>query len=160
MLANGNTKLTSFSTALVTMTIFDQFGDVLDAVYDGDNVVMEKFSNAKDDWVNLLPIDWTIIVQPDIKLKNGIKLDKAGWMHTTPPLLNITAQDRANWAANMPITGGWLSAFAMDVVSLTGTATQAIRVRGHDLTNTFTRVRTVTKQNIAVPLTVASDTAN
>lgn len=80
-IAAGKILLGSIAATIVRYNIKDQFGDPLDGIYNGSNVVEEKFSGYRGirAFEGGFPTRWTPITEPQgDQLTNGRKLDKSG----------------------------------------------------------------------------------
>lgn len=141
----------------VTITIKDQFGNTLDSVYDGLNVVTETFSNIS-------PADCQssleqVIVIPDNVLKSGIKLDRTGSQLDFAPDSQITAQQQQDWTNQLPVLGH-KNAFALAGRGDSCSGTQAIKVHGYHVTPDFQRSQSMLPQDQPpIPYTI-TDTAS
>jgi hypothetical protein len=68
-------KLVTLAERNVTISVQDQFGNILDSIYDGSSVVEEIFTNTEG-FCNLLPTNTpNAIIFPDDVFKNGEKKD-------------------------------------------------------------------------------------
>jgi hypothetical protein len=134
------------ASSIITITIKDQFGQILDDVYNGSNVVIEKFTNLQGDNV-FPPVNVEhIIAFPDRQLLNGVKFDEQ-WIDLaagTP----IGVLQAPQWIAGNLLLNGANNALKASLPrNLQGTATQEIRVHGHHVTPDFNRTVTINKAN-------------
>ncbi|MBZ5521396.1 MAG: IPT/TIG domain-containing protein [Acidobacteriia bacterium] len=151
------TEIRTSLDTVATITIKDQFGQTLDSVYDGNNVVTEQFSNTTEQGLPephsgpALPIVESPITEPDSALTNGIKLDAIsidagtlipgsfnqgqiqGWQNGT--LFLVTSAGRFNNVFS----------FANQHVFLTGT--QTIRVHGYQVSPNYIRTEEASPNN-------------
>ncbi len=137
-LVAGGTELKTKVGAIVTITIKDQFGNVLDAVYNGTSVVTEEFS-AKTGFFTSFPAGEITIVVPDNKFTNGGKLDETAIEPAVTITVALTAAQRAAWAAGTLEINGAKNVFKLATLTVDGTAVQKIRVHGHVVTPDFKR---------------------
>lgn len=134
--------------ALVEITIKDQFGEVLDSVYDGRFVVTEAFFNQ-----NFRPAGWAVWVAPgtpinipDGKLANGIIFDGTGVL-TRVQFAEFDKGQIAKWkvfqldvnGTNNMIYHSLRNKFP-GVGRFAQIGDQELTVRGHVITPRFTRV--------------------
>lgn len=146
--ADGSSDLTSKVECLVTLTIKDQFGDALDAIFDGNNLVQEKFTNINGAQ-GLLPAGargvFGNIDVPDTALTDGVKSD------LIKELLEININDpwgpglAAAWSAFQFVPHN--NIFAMSPNPATVNATMEVKCHGYDLTPKHKRTITVQNAN-------------
>jgi len=156
--AGGATWLKSKASAIVSITVNDQFGERLDSVYNGSRVVEEMFTNGTGFFQGGTGV-WGTITAPTATLANGVKQDEAANSLRRQWSAALTADEPERWAAGTLMLNGRNNLFSLSGTDVEGTATQAIRVWGHVLDNTFDRVvRTRAENHPPVPHTV-TDTA-
>ena len=127
----AGTQLTTSIDQIVTITIKDQFGNVLHSVYNGQNVVEEKFENITNG--GLTP-SWIAIRIPDREFVNGIKLDECGAVQDTAISLNLTPAQIAYWGAGTLTINGKNNTFSIDAVTYTTEGDMKLKVDGHEVT--------------------------
>jgi hypothetical protein len=151
------TEVRTSLDATVKITIFDQFGQTLDSVYDGNKVVTEQFSNTTEQGLPGSPEDRALsiveipITEPDSAFHSGIKLDQLtidtgtavpgtfnqmqiqGWQNGT--LFLVTPDGRFNNVYS----------FGRQHVVLIGT--QTIRVHGYAVSPNFIRTEEALPNN-------------
>jgi hypothetical protein len=136
------TRIDTWLYNLVTITIMDQFGDPLDAVYDGKNVVKESFTLVHFIQGTTLPNDGPILGV----LKKGVITDQCVmYLNRDVQSLWTKAQVDA-WQAKTyaaPELGGKdnVFAYAQTVFGLYYgfTAIQKVTVHGYDLMSDYSR---------------------
>jgi hypothetical protein len=152
-------QLTTDADTNVTIKIFDQFGQLLDSVYDGDQVVTEQFSNTVETGLPggggpALSTTEIPITIPDKTLTNGVKLDEVGFTENTlwPNLL--TAVEIIQWqngtlCLDDPANTGlcFNNVFSLRNQHPHVSGTQTIRVHGYKVTPDFLRTQEVKPQN-------------
>ena len=100
-----NTRLWSQVGTTVTITVLDQFGSALDAVYDGNGVVSEIISDIG------LPNDYAllssgVLVLPNDTFASGVKED-AVWCRMSDEVPStLTASEVAQWVAGTLMFSG------------------------------------------------------
>jgi hypothetical protein len=126
--------LGSKSTSLVQITFKDQFGNALDSIYDGHNVVVEELSGDAPNIV--IPI----VLPPGNDLANGVKLDETGLLPTTDPTHHLMTQAEIDsWRQG----GGYQG--HTNICSVMGLSVdlhigQKLWVRGHAITPDYNRL--------------------
>ena len=137
---------------IVTLTIKDQFGNPLDSVYDGINVVTETLSNISPP--NCASSIEQVIVLPDNILKAGIKLDETGSLLDFAPTSILTTQQQQDWANQQPVLGH-KNSFALSGTTDACALTQRINVHGFAVTPDFQRNQEMLpKDQPPIPFTV------
>lgn len=148
----GGTELKTYVRQIVTITIKDQFGNVLDPIYNGKNVVEEKFENIKNG--GFVP-NWTAISKPDSEFINGIKLDEIA-VGVTYNLNELTPAQIVQWSNELLFVGGKNTTFALRNINLTLEADMLLRVDGHAITPNILRIYVLAPTNsIPIPLAAA-----
>lgn len=170
------TTIRSNASRIVTITVRDQFRDVLDSVYDGNKVVHEIFFDPTGDWKdNLMPEDLgnpLAIEFPDADSKSGVKKDEHAVEKFRSIDQTLTGPQRDAWAKFsilVKIPGkdpmGFNNTYAVrldigDPDHAKSTVLQAIQVHGHDTKfkvggaehNKALRERTQAKKLLMIPL--------
>jgi outer membrane protein assembly factor BamB len=163
------TELRTDANTTVTITIFDQFNQKLDSVYNGNAVVTEQFSNTSESGFPLpgsptLPTVETVITEPDSSLQDGIKLD--GIQINAGTLIGniLTATQIDQWQNGVLLIANADGAKSNNVFSLRklhpiATGAQTVRVHGYPVIPTFIRTQEVQPLNTPpIPFT-AKDVA-
>jgi len=151
-----NTKASS----IVTITIRDQFGLPLDAVYDGEDVVTEEMSDRTGIFTDF-PDGQIIVRDPDNRLTHGVKLDKS-YMQCYAEFSPSSLRPEHGWAwtnGDLEINGA-RNIHKLRDLTQEGTAVQKIRVHGHVVTPNFRRTKKVEPKNQPpIPYTVVDEPA-
>jgi hypothetical protein len=136
--------LTTDVTNIVSITISDQFGQILDSAYDGTDVVTETLSNASP--VDCVSSGEQVIVIPDHQLRAGVKLDETGFTVGFAPNATVTPQQQQDWANQKPVFGH-SNTFALGGQGQSCSLTQAIKVHGFTVTPDFHRNQVMLPQD-------------
>jgi hypothetical protein len=145
----NTTQLTTDVGRTATITIKNQFGNVLSAAYNGSGVVEEQFVNqsghADIQWVN----SKTPITEPNSVLTNGVKLDRVEHeIILIMPSGNVmTAAQRSAWVAGSqqvvyPGLGTGYNVFQIFGENRTKSATMRLWVRNVEV-NSVVRTSSV-----------------
>lgn len=136
----GGTTLTSRWEQMVTITIKDQFGNALGGIYNGANVVQEKFDNingVSSAWPS--PGTWVNIRYPDNVLMNGIKRDQNNTVVTAVNSSTMSLQQRTEWIAGIYYINGGNNLFKAQNIAWSSSADMSLKVAGHVLTTIHVR---------------------
>jgi outer membrane protein assembly factor BamB len=159
IVVNGSTatELRTSVDAVATITVKDQFGQILDSVYDGVGVVTEQFSNTTEQGLPqpstgpALPAIETVITEPDNVFANGIKLDQLEVNAGTALPATLTAAQIQGWQnGTLFLTtnaGQFNNVFSFTNTHILLTGTQTIRVHGYRVTPDFVRTQDATPNN-------------
>ncbi len=158
LLPNGaGTSLTTEVGSVITITVKDQFGKNLHSIYNGPDVVTERFVNIVTSNGGALTPNWVPISIPDNILNNGIKLDQTAFSITINVGNVLTPTQIANWNNGTLTLNGKNNVFALLGSGNTPTARgdMEVKVDGHAVTPNFHRNMISTSGNHPpVPYTV------
>jgi hypothetical protein len=135
----------------VEIKIYDQFGSILNDVYNGNSVVTEQISTMQ----NALP--WTVIEFPDKEFISGVKNDTA---ESKPYFINpgATATEKADWLSWSYDIDGRNNAIAAHVKNGTLATVNVLiqlKVDGHYVTPNYGRTYIHSDTEFpGIPLTV------
>lgn len=148
----GGTHLTSKLTQIVTITIKDQFGAVLDGIYNGKDVVEEKFDHVTHGGLTTV---WTTIKYPNNEFLDGIKLDDTGSTQEQDISPALTSFQLAQWEAFIFRPYGAAkgnNCFAFNNANYSTEGDMKLRVDGHDVTpNIHRKIVTTATDTPPVP---------
>jgi len=139
-LPNDKFELSTRAFGYIDIQVKDQFGNPLDAVYNGNKVVVEEFVNRQGDefgWPGKGPIE-----EPDPALANGLKHDVASDRCVTESPGQLSPEQILAWENFELLLGGKDNCFALNGQQLESSAGQKIWVWGHELSNIVTRTIT------------------
>jgi hypothetical protein len=163
------TELRTNAHTNVTITIFDQLGQRLDSVYDGDSVVTEQFSDTTESGFPqpggpTMPTTETVITEPDSTFRSGAKLDEVQINAGTLVGNVLTAVQIQEWQnGNLFIInqdGNSNNVFSLRNLHPLANGRQTIRVHGFLVAPDFSRSEEVQPRNTPpIPFT-AIDIAN
>ena len=155
---DGNTTLWTKMSTIVTITIRDQFGAVLDPIYDGEDVVSETFSSYGGADFYPAPDDGPIC-RPNNDFAGGIKEDEANaeLSDQVSPALTHTQVDQ--WTAGtLLLPGGHNNIFALYGSPTISDHLQSITVHGHKVTPDYVRtLETFPNNHPPVPFRVTDE---
>lgn len=143
-LPNDRFRLLTRGFVFINILVKDQFNNPLDALYNGNQVVIEEFVNRQGD-----PYQWPAkgpITDPDPDLVNGLKRDVASDACTTESPGTLTPDDILLWSQFRKFFNGKNNCFALNGQKLKASAGQKIWVCGHELRNIVTR--TITEEPV------------
>ncbi|HUX01145.1 MAG: hypothetical protein WBD63_03110 [Phycisphaerae bacterium] len=155
-LPNDKFELSTRGFVFIDIFVKNQFGNPLDAVYNGNGVVVEEFVNRQGDefqWPDKGPIE-----DPDPALVNGLKHDVASDRCKTESPGQLSPEQILAWENFEFLLGGKDNCFALNGQQLEASAGQKIWVQGHELSNIVTR--TITEKPVNredVPFDVEDD---
>jgi len=130
---DGNTKLWTKMSSIVTITIRDQFGALLDSVYDGEDVVSETFSSYGGADFYPAPDNGPLYL-PNNYLTGGIKEDEASAELSDQVSPALTQTQVNQWVAEtLLLPGGHNNIFAMYGSPTISDHLQSITVHGHEV---------------------------
>jgi hypothetical protein len=151
----------SETTAIVTITVYDQFGQRLDHVYDGERVVTEAFFETRGFFAKLVEQKQIeeggeyFVREPDAKFYSGTKLDATGYVRTEQDIL-LRPDQFAPWRRKQlrllspprSVSGGGNNVWAVaGVGDQDGSFIQVLRVHGHRVAPDFHRTQRALWQN-------------
>ena len=138
----GKTNVKSIAGTIVKISIFDQFGKLLDSVYNGQGVVTELFKDFHPPGVaeKSFPAGELAISFPDAKFENGIKLDLSSSTLSANIDGVMTGNEIKQWEQKLFFIAGNNNTFSLLLTQdQTVAATQEIRVHNHLMTPDFRR---------------------
>lgn len=139
----------------VTITVYNQFNEVVSPVWDGTSVVDEMFSNISSSTGTLtLASTRTLIELPDRDFSNGVKLDQTGLENVEITLnLVLTSSQQEAWRSGAipPPQANHVVAFG---APLWVQGDMGLWLYGHDLGGDALRRMEVANQNSATPYSV------
>lgn len=147
--SSGKTHLFTEAGATVTITFFDQFGNALNAIYDGTGYVSETWTNQIVKYTN--PETDGPIELPTGNLSSGVLLDKTSFTLGYSLAPELTPAERQNWVAFTYIIPGTNANNLFEYFALSKLpylqATQSLTVHGFSVAPSFVRTMTSLHQN-------------
>ncbi|MCH8476218.1 MAG: hypothetical protein LAT55_13435, partial [Opitutales bacterium] len=132
------TEIQTYYEVIVTITIFDQFGNQLDAIYNGTNVVEEKFVPIQGGG---FVTDWVPITFPDNELIDGEKRDQVSdelrmtlsWPLPSFEIQNFEAEEEVQSLQGANNTRAYLNQIGVKPAVQVDEAKMLLRVDGHEV---------------------------
>jgi len=143
-LPNNKFRLTTSGFVFLNIFIKDQFSNPLNAMYNGNEVVIEEFVNRQGG-----SFEWPqkgAIKDPDTALVDGLKRDVSSDQCITDIPGQLSSEDILLWGSFTLLFDGKNNCFALNGRQLEASAGQKIWVHWHELTNITTR--TVTEKPV------------
>ena len=145
----GDVVFATHAASNIDITIYDQFGNALDSMYDGYHVVHETQSGAST--TNDAPIKF-----PDGQFSNGTIKDEVSETpgfedNATDPDLSKAEQGWNGFSDFFDAqvgSGNWDNAFAIKIGSQVQVINQIISIYGFSLTGSWQRTLTFTQTNV------------
>ena len=147
----SQTYLHSVIRATTTITIKDQFGDGLDSIYNGEDIVQEKFVQTSETNITgtALSETWVPITDPNSDFIDGKKDDlcQFGDYYTLPQVLSDT--NREAWVNGTYTVNGKNNVFSIKGAGNVPEAhgDQQIKVDGYSVTPDWHRVQNALPNN-------------
>lgn len=138
----GKTNMWSEGGRLVTIKIFDQFGTLLDSIYDGTNVLHESWVEPKE----YIAVPAFVDANMPQALASGVLADPVAIARGFIVPNVLTAQEVGQWkSGNLDINGPGVNTIFAYYGSLgqpvgSAKATQVITCHGHQVTTNYQRI--------------------
>jgi len=155
------TELKTIVGCIVRIHIKDQFGQLLESIYNGEGVVDEGFVNQRQTPPELspLPNPWQKMVLPDARFILGEKKDVVRFNAFYGTQQILTAKEQADWAKFMyNFMGKYQNAFAIvggenNIPKYEKEGDMQLRVWGHELPTVNRKMSITNKNNFTFDVT-------